>query len=79
MPDGLPICLIVDFQMPEMSGLELHRHLVSNDLRIPTILITAHGDAALLGFGERDLVASLRKPIMAESLFTAIGRAIGPP
>ena len=50
---GLPECLIVDFQMPEMNGLELQQHLVSNGTRIPTILITAHGEAALLkGFGD---------------------------
>jgi FixJ family two-component response regulator len=79
LPDGLPVCLIVDFQMPEMSGLELQRHLASNGIKIPTILITAHGDAALLGFGEGDLVASLRKPVLAEALFSAIGRAIGAP
>ncbi len=26
LPDGLPQCLIVDFQMPEMNGMELHQH-----------------------------------------------------
>ena len=47
LPDGLPDCLIVDLQMPEMNGLELQQHLVSNGIAIPTILITAHGDVAL--------------------------------
>ena len=42
LPDGLPECLIVDFQMPEMNGMELHQHLISNGIAIPTILITAH-------------------------------------
>ena len=64
LPEGLPVCLIVDFQMPEMSGLELQRHLASNGIKIPTILITAHGDGARLGFGEGDLVACLRKPVL---------------
>jgi CheY-like chemotaxis protein len=27
LPDGLPECLIVDLQMPDMTGLELHHHL----------------------------------------------------
>src|SRR6185436_17213181 len=30
LPDGLPECLIVDLQMPEMNGLELQQHLISN-------------------------------------------------
>ena len=80
LPDGLPACLIVDFQMPEMNGLEVQQHLVSNGIKIPTILITAHGDAALLkGFGEGDLIASLRKPVQDAALFAAIDRAIDGP
>ena len=32
LPDGLPECLIVDLQMPEMNGLELQQHLISNGI-----------------------------------------------
>ena len=72
---GLPDCLIVDFQMPEMNGLELQQHLVSNGIEIPTILITAHGDVALRDHS--GLVASLRKPLQQQALFEAIDRAVG--
>src|SRR5215831_6067880 len=44
LPAGLPECLIVDLQMPEMSGLELHQHLTNQGVAIPTIIITAHDD-----------------------------------
>ena len=37
-------CLIVDVQMPQMTGLELVDRLVAAGDRIPTILITAHPD-----------------------------------
>lgn len=78
LPAGLPVCLIVDFQMPEMNGLELQQHLVSNGINIPTILISAHGDAALHErSGDVGIVASLRKPLQEETLFSAIDRAIG--
>ena len=74
----LPECLIVDLQMPEMNGLELQQHLVSNGIKIPTILITAHADAALPeASDERSHVASLRKPLQEEALFSAIERAVG--
>ena len=75
LPTGLPDCLIVDFQMPEMNGLELQQHLVSIGIKIPTILITAHGDVALRDHS--GLVASLRKPLQQQALFEAIDRAVG--
>ena len=75
LPAGLPDCLIVDLQMPEMNGLELQQHLVSNGMEIPTILITAYGDVALLDHS--GLVASLRKPLQQQALFEAIDRAVG--
>jgi FixJ family two-component response regulator len=73
LPDGLPICLIVDLQMPVMNGLELQQHLVSNGIEIPTILISAYGDAA----DEGTFVASLQKPLQEDILFSAIDKAIG--
>jgi FixJ family two-component response regulator len=75
LPAGLPDCLIVDLQMPEMNGLELQQHLVSNGIKIPTILISAYGDAALRD--QAGLVASLRKPLQQQALFEAIDRAVG--
>jgi FixJ family two-component response regulator len=77
LPDGLPECLIVDLQMPEMNGLELQQQLLRNGMKIPTILITAHADVALRDNG--GLVASLRKPLQEQALFAAIDRAIGGP
>ena len=72
---GLPDCLIVDFQMPEMNGLELQQHLASNGIKIPTILITAYDDVALRD--QAGLVASLRKPLQEKALFDAIDKAVG--
>ena len=78
LPDGLPECLIVDFQMPDMNGMELQQHLICNGITVPTILITAHGDAAILSQPTQDsFVARLRKPLHDEALFSAINRAIG--
>lgn len=80
LPNGFPECLIVDFQMPEMTGLELQQHLISNGITVPTILITAHADAAILSQPAQDtFVARLRKPLHDEALFSAIDKAIGHP
>ena len=35
-------CLIADVQMPAMTGIELHRHLIEAGYAIPTILLTAY-------------------------------------
>jgi FixJ family two-component response regulator len=72
----VPECLIVDLQMPDMNGVELQQHLVSNGINIPAILITAHGDAVLHP-QDGGFVARLRKPIQEEALFDAIAKAVG--
>jgi FixJ family two-component response regulator len=78
LPRSVPECLIVDLQMPGMSGLELQQHLARNGILIPTIMITAHGEAALRGrHEEAGLVAFLLKPVQENSLFAAINKAIG--
>jgi FixJ family two-component response regulator len=78
LPEGLPECLIVDLQMPEMTGLELQRHLNSTGIRIPTIVITAHDEA---GARERSesagAIAFLSKPLQDTSLLAAIENAWG--
>ena len=78
LADGLPDCLIVDLQMPEMTGLELQQDLARKGIRIPTIIITAHDQA---GMRERckaaGAIAFLSKPLQDTSLFAAIDAARG--
>src|SRR5215213_6428409 len=75
--DGLPKCLIVDLQMPGMTGLELHHHLMCRGLRIPTIIITAHADNRVRERLESvGPVAILLKPLQNTSLFEAIDAAV---
>jgi len=76
LPDGLPDCLIVDLQMPGMTGLELQHHLALNGITIPTIIVTAHDQP---GARERcesaGAIAFLSKPLQDELLFAAIDDA----
>jgi FixJ family two-component response regulator len=78
LPDGTPKCLIVDLQMPAISGQELQEHLIRNGFNIPTIMITAHHDAALHQQHPR-LAALLLKPLQESALLAAIDRAINVP
>jgi FixJ family two-component response regulator len=77
LPSGTPDCLIVDLQMPEMTGLELQLELARTGARLPTIIITAHNDA---GLRERCLAAGaaayLLKPLDEGTLITTIGATV---
>jgi FixJ family two-component response regulator len=76
LPDGRPDCLILDLQMPNMTGLELQHHLARSGVEIPTIIITAHGDLEARKRCETaGAVAYLLKPVQDTSLFAAIDTA----
>jgi FixJ family two-component response regulator len=78
LPEGMPECLMVDLQMPEMSGLELHQHLQLRGIEIPTIIITAHDDIEVRRRCEVAGTASyLLKPLQDAALFAAIAKARG--
>ena len=70
-------CLITDVQMPGMTGLDLHRHLVASGKTIPTILITAYPDDSVreraLGDG---VVCYLSKPFDESDLLACIHSAL---
>ena len=76
LPDGIPDCMIVDLQMPEMTGLELQHHLAHSGIKIPTIVITAHDEP---GARERCIAAGaaayLLKPLRKAVLMAAIDTA----
>ena len=40
----IPGCVVLDVQMPGMSGIELMRELASRSNRLPVIFATAQGD-----------------------------------
>ncbi len=70
-------CLIVDMQMPGMTGLELYAHLAAAGEAIPTILITAHPDENLRASALRaGVLCYLAKPCSEEDLLECIRRAL---
>jgi FixJ family two-component response regulator len=70
-------CLIADIRMPGMSGLELQAHLNAEHCRIPTIFITAHGDAKMRMQALREgAVEFLAKPFDDEALLDSVRAAL---
>jgi FixJ family two-component response regulator len=57
-------CVVSDVNMPGMTGLELHRHLVDAGYAIPTILVTAYPDEVDRSRAVNDgVVCYLCKPV----------------
>jgi FixJ family two-component response regulator len=72
-----PDCVVLDINMPGMSGLDVQRRLRSVSIDIPAICITSGEDSALaraaLDAGAVDL---LRKPFSNHDLLEAIRAAL---
>jgi FixJ family two-component response regulator len=61
---GETACLIADVNMPVMTGIKLHRHLMDSGHAIPTILVTAYGDDDVASRALKDgVICYLRKPV----------------
>jgi FixJ family two-component response regulator len=70
-------CLIADVRMPGMSGIDLQARLNADQLKIPIIFITAHGDARLRMQAMRaGAVEFLAKPFDDEVLLESVRAAL---
>lgn len=71
-------CLILDLQMPGMTGLELQQHLAAARSRIPIIFITAQDDDAARALAiQAGAVGFLRKPFPQDALVHEVRMALG--
>jgi FixJ family two-component response regulator len=71
-------CLILDIQLPGMSGTELLRHPNMHKYKVPVIFITAHGsDEQARSEAASDwTVAYLIKPFSGDELLDAVSAAL---
>jgi len=70
-------CVVTDIRMSGMSGLDLMKHLKSQDVKIPVIVITGHGDVPLAVEAMKNgAVDFLEKPFDDETLLTAVRSAL---
>ena len=70
-------CLVVDVQMPGVNGLELQAHLAEQQIHLPIIIITGHGDVPMavqaLKAGAFDFI---EKPFNDDVFLDSVGRAL---
>lgn len=76
LPDA-PCCIVLDVRLPGQSGLELQAELAREDIHIPIIFLTGHGDVPMtvraLKAGAIDF---LEKPFRDQDLLDAVSTAI---
>ncbi|MEA2660325.1 MAG: formate hydrogenlyase transcriptional activator [Candidatus Binatota bacterium] len=72
-----PSCLVLDVQLPGLSGLDLQQELAKADIQLPIIFLTGHGD---IPTSVRAIKAGalefLTKPFNDEDLLDAIQQGI---
>ena len=70
-------CLILDIRMPKMSGLQLQARLKEEECNVPSIFITAHGDARMRIRAMREgAVEFLAKPFDHQLLLKRVRTAL---
>lgn len=74
---GVPGCLLLDFRMPVMNGLEVQAEIGRRGWTLPIVMLSAHGDVATtrnaLKSGAFDF---LEKPVDADQLLSVVTLAL---
>lgn len=77
LPEISSGCVVTDVRMPDITGIDLLRHLKKSNPDLPVIVITGHGDISLaveaMKIGATDF---LEKPFDGQQLLTAVRSAL---
>ncbi len=72
-----PSCLVLDVQLPGLSGLDLQKRMAEVNLEIPIVFITGHGDVPTsVRAMKAGALEFLTKPFADQDLLDAIQQAI---
>jgi DNA-binding NtrC family response regulator len=73
----VPSCLVLDVQLPGMSGLELQQQLRNGDTQIPIVFMTGYGDIPTsVRAMKAGAIEFLTKPFRDQDLLSAVNHAI---
>lgn len=74
----IPGCLILDVQLPKVSGLDLQDHFQRNNIRIPIIFLTSHSNVSIaVRTMKAGAIDFLEKPFDEQLVLDSIQRAMG--
>jgi len=72
-----PDCVILDFQMPGLTGRDVQRQLALANIHLPIIVVTAHDQPAIREQCLADgAIAYLAKPLLRDRLIATIESAV---
>ena len=71
-------CMLLDLQMPGMTGLELLETLRARNIQAPAIIVTSNDGKFDPRMARAGVLAVLRKPVAGAALLQAIDQACGP-
>jgi len=72
-----PSCLVLDFSLPDLNGLELQKRIASDRIDMPIIFISGYGDVPMtVQAMKAGAVEFLTKPFSDDVLLTAIQHAL---
>jgi FixJ family two-component response regulator len=73
----VPCCIVVDVRLPGLSGLDFQQELARENIPIPVIFITGHGDIPMsVRAMKAGAVEFLTKPLRDQDLLDAIQAAL---
>jgi FixJ family two-component response regulator len=76
-PPDVPSCLVLDVQMPGLSGLDMQRELAKSGHELPIVFMTGHGDIPMtVQAMKAGAVAFLTKPFRNQDMLDAVREAI---
>ena len=74
----IPSCLVLDVQLPGLSGLDVQQELVRSGANLPIIFLTGYGDIPMTVRAiQAGAAGFLTKPFEKEELLSAIRRSFG--
>ncbi len=65
-------CMVVDYNLPDLNGLDLLRELGQRDVRLPAFLITSNPSHTLRSRADAQGVAIIEKPLLSDQLSEAV-------
>lgn len=69
-------CLVIDYKLPDLCGLDLLSKLRGRDVSLPAILITTNPSMSVRNRARSAGVPLVEKPLLNEDLFQCIRNAL---